>query len=91
MEDEEHMAKVLAGKAAVNLSPSAVEYFNRVAVERGWDGEEYGLQVEYLLTNALDKGGKTAEVYRDAVQTLRRNPPEFTREPVTQRRRSSVQ
>ena len=42
MEDEEHMAVVLAGKAVVNLSPSAVEYFNHFAVERGWDGEEYG-------------------------------------------------
>ena len=91
MEDEAHLAKVLTGQAAVNLSPSAVEYFSRVAIERGWDGEEYGLQVEYLLTTALEKGGRTAEVYRDAMRNLRENPPEFTREPVTQRRRSSVQ
>ncbi len=47
--------------------------------------------MEYLLTTALEKGGRTAEVYREAMRTLRKDPPEFTREPVTQRRRSWVQ
>ncbi len=91
MEDEEHMALVLAGRALVNLSPSAVEYINHLAMERGWDGEEYNLQMEYLLTSALEQKGRTAEVYRETVRKLRRDPPEFMREPVTQKRRSSVQ
>ncbi len=82
---------VLAGSAPVNLSPSAVEYFNHYAVEQGWDGEEYNLQMEYLLTSALEQKGRTAEVYRETVRKLRRDPPEFTWEPVMQKRRSSVQ
>ena len=63
---------VLAGNAVVNLLPSATEYFNRFAVERVWDGEEYGLQMEYLLTTALEKKGRTAEVYRETMRKLRR-------------------
>ena len=68
-----------------------MEFFNRFAVERGWDGEEYGLQMEFLLTTALEQKGRTAEVYRETVQKLRRDPPDFVREPVASRRRSSVQ
>ena len=82
---------VLAGRALVNLSPSAVEYINHLAMERGWDGEEYNLQMEYLLTSALEQKGRTAEVYRETMQKMRRDPPEFMREPVMQRKRLSVQ
>ncbi len=46
MEDEEHMKAVLAGTAEVNLPPSAATYFSNFAIERGWDYEEYGLQIE---------------------------------------------
>ena len=90
MEDKEHMNLVLAGKAEVNMSPSAVEYFNLFTVERGWDNEEYGLQMEYLLTTALEKKGRTEEVYRDTMQNLRKDLPDFVREPAQSLRRLSV-
>ncbi len=86
------MKLVLAGKAEVNLSPSAIEYFNHFAIERGWDNEEYGLQMEYLLTTALEKKGRrTEEVYCDTMQKLRKEMPDFVREPAQSRRRLLVQ
>ncbi len=90
MEDKEHMKLVLAGKAEFNLLPSAVEYFNCFAIERGWDNKEYGLQMEYLLTTALEKKGRTEEVYRDTMQNLRKDLPDFVREPAQSLRRLSV-
>ena len=91
MEDEEHMKLVLAVKAEVNLSPSAMEYFHRFAIERGWDNEEYGLQMEYLLTTALEKKGRTEEVYGNTMQKLKKDLPDFVWELAQSRRRLWVQ
>ncbi len=90
MKDEEHMKVVMAGTAEVNLSPSAAEYFSNLTIEWGWDSE-YGLQIEYLLTTALEKKGRTAEVYLDTMWKLRKDLPDFVRKPTSSKRRSSVQ
>ena len=45
--------------------------------------------MEYLLTT--EQKGRTAEVYRETMRKLRRDPPEFVRDQVTSRRRSLVQ
>ena len=37
--------------------------------------------MEYLLTTALEKKGRTAEVYRDTMRKLRTDPPDFVWEP----------
>ncbi len=47
--------------------------------------------MEYLLTTALEQKGRNKEVYRETMRKLRKDPPEFVREPVVSRRRSSVQ
>ena len=62
MEDEEHMKAVLAGSMEVNLPPSATTYLSNFAIERGWDYWEYGLQIDYLLTTALEKKGKSKKI-----------------------------
>ncbi len=71
MEDEEHIKAVLAGSAEVNLPPAATTYFINFAIESGWDCEEYGLQIEFLLATALEDKGRSKKVYRQELPELR--------------------
>ena len=68
-----------------------MEYFSNFALKRGWDHEKYGLQVEYLLTTALERDGITKRVYCQMMKKLRDNPLDIVAEPAQQRRRLSVQ
>ena len=66
MEDEAHMAAVLAGKAVVNLSPSAVEYFNRFATERERVWAADGVSANYCLGAERQDCGGLPQDYAEA-------------------------